>query len=111
MDKATSHRKAKALLGRLCRAYKLPTPTLYTAAMPEGYEGAWAVSCDEQWAIWLNLGLNRSLADLQDSVRHEAAHLVTWRRHGRGVQDHGKEWKVIAQEMGADPRASPEAKP
>jgi hypothetical protein len=42
-----------------------------------------------------------ALADLEDTVRHELAHLIVGVREG-----HGPRWKAVAAELGATPRAA-----
>ena len=43
----------------------------------------------------------RALADLEDTIRHEFAHLVV------GIDErHGPRWKQVAQRLGAVPRAA-----
>ncbi len=43
---------------------------------------------------------------LLDTVRHEVAHAIVHQRFGRDVKPHGSEWKTIARQLGATPRAS-----
>jgi len=43
---------------------------------------------------------------LQDTVAHEVAHLVCFRLFGKRIKPHGFEWKQIALQLGAMPKAS-----
>lgn len=42
-------------------------------------------------------------ADVLDVVLHEIAHAISYRRHGREGKGHGRLWKEVAVEVGAEP--------
>ncbi len=54
--------------------------------------------------IYSRLMLNYPLDAVEDVIRHEAAHVVEYRRHGS--TGHGMRWRGIATELGALPRAN-----
>lgn len=43
---------------------------------------------------------------LEDTLLHELAHAVAFRRHGRQAMNHGPLWRAVAAELGAEPRAT-----
>ena len=54
--------------------------------------------------------LNRELLEkyksdfIEQTVPHEYAHLVAYRKFGNRIRPHGKEWRWIMQALGAEPR-------
>ena len=54
---------------------------------------------------------NNSLAEVEDTIRHEIAHALCNARHGRikgfdgKYESHGLTWKKVAMEVGAKPRS------
>ena len=55
--------------------------------------------------IRLNLDLLMKYGDdfVKQTVPHEFAHLVTYRRFGRQINPHGTEWKSVMIELGSSP--------
>lgn len=47
-----------------------------------------------------------SFDQVMDTIRHEVAHALARQRFGQSIKPHGPEWKAIARELGATPRAS-----
>lgn len=45
-------------------------------------------------------------AEVMDTIYHEVAHAVARDRYGAAIKPHGAEWKKIARELGATPRAT-----
>jgi predicted SprT family Zn-dependent metalloprotease len=45
-------------------------------------------------------------ARLRDTLLHEIAHAVAYRRHGRVAMNHGPLWRAVAREVGAEPAAT-----
>jgi predicted SprT family Zn-dependent metalloprotease len=43
---------------------------------------------------------------VRDTLLHEIAHAVAYRRHGRTAMNHGPLWRAIAREVGAEPSAT-----
>ena len=43
---------------------------------------------------------------LRDTILHEIAHALAYRRFGRAAMNHGPAWRAIALEVGAEPRAT-----
>lgn len=58
-----------------------------------------------QYLIRYNLALlQREGADfIRRTVPHEVAHLVVHRRFGAAAQPHGREWKAVMAQLGAEP--------
>lgn len=40
-----------------------------------------------------------SLQELTPLLQHEAAHIVAWRRHGEGIEEHGVEFRKICRDL------------
>jgi len=55
--------------------------------------------------IRLNLDLLRANPEdfIEETVPHEAAHLLTWAINGLKAKPHGAEWKGIMRDMGREP--------
>lgn len=43
---------------------------------------------------------------IDDTLLHEIAHAVAFRRHGRKAMNHGPLWRSVARDVGAVPRAT-----
>ncbi len=61
-----------------------PDPTWALAVYPS----LWIILSERAW----NLAPE---ADRWDTIAHEIAHLIAWRRHGIEIRDHGREWRRI----------------
>jgi hypothetical protein len=35
----------------------------------------------------------------EDTIRHEIAHVIAWRRYGHDIADHGPEWARVRREI------------
>ncbi len=59
----------------------------------------------ERWRIRLNpeLLLHHAQSFIDDTVPHEAAHLVAWRVWGVRIQPHGTQWRRVMSLLGAAP--------
>lgn len=59
----------------------------------------------QHWQIRYNALLLEQNAErfLQRTVPHEVAHLVTYQLYGRRVRPHGREWRGVMRDFGADP--------
>lgn len=49
-------------------------------------------------------------SQVKDTILHEIAHALSYERYGRKGIGHGKIWKSICREIGAEPRACTKAK-
>jgi predicted SprT family Zn-dependent metalloprotease len=47
--------------------------------------------------------VNLELDELKDTILHEIAHALAWIRHGWNGHGHGRVWKMICLEVGAEP--------
>ena len=58
-----------------------------------------------KWYVELN-----NEKEVEDTILHEIAHALSYERYGRKGIGHGKIWKSICREIGAEPRACTKAK-
>ena len=78
-----------------------------------GWTAGWDRARQRFGACWpqrKRITLSRLLTELNeeahvlDTILHELAHALTFERHGR-VRSHGKEWRAIAEALGASTNA------
>jgi SprT protein len=43
---------------------------------------------------------------MPDTVAHEVAHSVVYRRFGRGLRPHGREWRMVMELLGCEPQVT-----
>lgn len=57
--------------------------------------------------VFLNASLLQSGKEslLLETLCHEAAHWMAFRRHGLGIEPHGPEWEAYMRKAGFEPRA------
>lgn len=56
------------------------------------YSGAWIAISERAW-------LAQTPLEREDTIRHELAHVVAWRRHGVGIRPHGREWLAARRDI------------
>lgn len=42
--------------------------------------------------------------EVLDTLLHEASHALAYNRYGKNIKPHGKEWKMVCEELGAIPQ-------
>ena len=85
--------------------YSLLPRTLNLAFLPE--EDSDLGRCHFQTnTLWLNPKLLTKEHEeiLLETLCHEAAHWMAFRRHGLGIDPHGKEWQRLMRQAGYKPR-------
>lgn len=63
---------------------------------------------DKKWALRFNLDYltNNNDKIKKELIAHEYAHIITCEIYGKRCKPHGKEWKEVAKNLGAVPKAS-----
>lgn len=56
------------------------------------HPGAWIAISERAWEA-------SSAEDREDTIRHELAHVVAWRRHGVKIRPHGREWLAARRDL------------
>ena len=61
------------------------------------------MASDQEGMILLSIPILDSMDKLEDTVRHEFAHLLAVARHGKRARGHGPEWRKAMFDLGRTP--------
>jgi hypothetical protein len=53
---------------------------------------------------WIVINTDSTLGDCKADIEHEIGHLLTWRRYGTDVPEHGNAFRQTCREIATDPR-------
>lgn len=102
-------KQCRALVGLICKAYKVPSPRL---KQHHRRSMSWVIPADGLMSIQGGAHGEKGGRNLM-TVCHEMAHWVLWQKHGERPQDHGPVFQSIYLSLcvkaGVAPRIALEA--
>lgn len=58
----------------------------------DAHAGAWIAISERAW-------LTQTPLEREDTIRHEIAHVIAWRRYGVKIRPHGREWLAARRDL------------